>query len=77
MPSECRGIIDYLNKSFTASHLPLSEIPIKRDERWIAVKSLSEVILNTRGTIVSTINVVKVNMLGIEETTFNLNSSER
>lgn len=72
-PSECRGIIDYLDdKKFTASYLPLAEIPIKRDNTWAPIPSATEYIKNSRGTVVGTTNTVKINILEMSEITFSL-----
>jgi hypothetical protein len=55
-PDECRGLIDYLDENaFIASHLPVGQIPIERDERWIEIDDPDQVALNTRGTLVTTI----------------------
>jgi hypothetical protein len=55
-PDECRGLVDYLDdNAFIASHLPVGQIPVERDERWVEIDDPDEVALNTRGTVVTTI----------------------
>src|SRR5262245_61352883 len=35
-PDECRGLVDYLDgEAFIASHLPVGQIPVERDHRWV------------------------------------------
>jgi hypothetical protein len=54
-PAECRGLVDYLDdNAFIASHLPIGQIPVERDERWVEIDDPDEVALNTRGTLVTT-----------------------
>jgi hypothetical protein len=54
-PVECRGLVDYLDdNAFIASHLPIGQIPVERDERWVEIDDPNEVALNTRGTLVTT-----------------------
>lgn len=67
-PAECRGLVDYLDeKSFTASYLPLKEIPVKRDERWEEIVDPTQVAVTTRGTVVTTENVVVVSEGHVEK----------
>jgi Restriction endonuclease len=55
-PAECRGLVDYLrDNAFTASHLPIGQIPVERDEGWVEIDDPDEVALNTQGTLVTTI----------------------
>lgn len=57
-PAECRGLVDYLdNNAFIVSHLPIGQIPVQRDERWAEIDDPREVVLNTRGTLVTTISL--------------------
>jgi hypothetical protein len=52
-PVDCRGLIDYLdNQAFTASHLPMTEIPAQRDEEWEPIDDPLDVVIKTRGTVV-------------------------
>jgi Restriction endonuclease len=54
-PAECRGLVDYLqDNAFIVSHLPIGQIPIERDERWAEIDDPKEVVLNVRGTLVTT-----------------------
>lgn len=54
-PAECRGFVDYLyHDAFIVSHLPIGQIPVERDERWVEINDPNEVALNTRGTLVTT-----------------------
>jgi hypothetical protein len=54
-PAECRGFVDYLHDdAFIVSHLPIGQIPVKRDERWVEIDDPSMVVLATRGTLVTT-----------------------
>jgi hypothetical protein len=55
-PDECRGLVDYLDdNAFIASNLPVGQIPVERDERWVEIDDPDEVALNTRGALVTTI----------------------
>jgi hypothetical protein len=55
-PDECRGLVDYLDgKAFIASHLPVGQIPVERDDRWVEIDDPDGVAVNTRGTVVTTI----------------------
>lgn len=54
-PSECRGLIDYLDRqAFIASHLPISEIPVERDESWEEIGDPARIVVSIRGTVVTT-----------------------
>jgi hypothetical protein len=54
-PSQCRGLIDYLDsKAFVASYLPIEELPVRRDESWDAIGDPNKVALSVRGTVVTT-----------------------
>ncbi len=54
-PAECRGLIDYLDeKAFTVSYLPLSEIPVQRDEQWEEIGDPALVAVSLRGTVLTT-----------------------
>lgn len=60
-PADCRGLIDYLDEqAFTASYLPLSEIPVQRDEHWEKIDNPGQVVVNTRGTVVTTARILLV-----------------
>ena len=55
-PDECRGLVDYLDdNAFIASHLPVGQVPVERDERWVEIDDPDGVAINTRGTVVTTI----------------------
>jgi hypothetical protein len=55
-PDECRGLVDYLDdNAFIASHLPVGQIPVERDEHWVEIDDPDDVALNTRGALVTTI----------------------
>jgi hypothetical protein len=55
-PDECRGLVDYLDgEAFIASHLPVGQIPVERDDRWIEIDDPDGVAVNTRGMVVTTI----------------------
>jgi hypothetical protein len=52
-PDECRGLVNYLDgQAFTASHLPVSAIPMQRDQRWEQVADPDRFALTARGTVV-------------------------
>jgi hypothetical protein len=52
-PSECRGLVDYLDeRAFLASYLPEIAIPIQRDEQWEPVDDPSQLAITARGTAV-------------------------
>lgn len=54
-PIECRGLVDYLDEqSFIASYLPISEIPMERDERWEDIDDPTKIVVSIRGTVVTT-----------------------
>lgn len=60
-PKDCRGLIDYLDeKAFTASHLPLSEIPVQHDMRWQEIDDPGKVVVESRGTIVTTARYILI-----------------
>jgi hypothetical protein len=54
-PAECRGLVDYLDdNAFITTYLPIGQIPVGRDERWVEIDDPNQVALNTRGTLVTT-----------------------
>jgi hypothetical protein len=55
-PDQCRGLIDYLDgNAFIASHLPVRQVPVERDDRWVEIDDPDGVAVNTRGMLVTTI----------------------
>jgi hypothetical protein len=55
-PNQCRGLVDYLdNNTFTASHLPIGEIPTERNNQWVEIDDPDSVAVRIRGTLVTTI----------------------
>jgi hypothetical protein len=55
-PNQCRGLVDYLdNDAFTASHLPIGEIPTERNDQWVEIDDPDDVAVRVRGTLVTTI----------------------
>lgn len=55
-PNQCQGLVDYLdNNAFTASHLPIGEIPTERNDQWVEIDDPDDVAVRVRGTLVSTI----------------------
>jgi hypothetical protein len=55
-PTECRGLVDYLDdNAFIASHLPVGQIPVERDARWVEVDDPDGVAVSLRGAMVTTI----------------------
>jgi hypothetical protein len=55
-PNQCRGLVDYLdNDAFTASHLPIGEIPTERNDQWVEIDDPDGVAVRVRGTLVTTI----------------------
>jgi hypothetical protein len=55
-PNQCRGLVDYLdNNAFTASHLPIGEIPTERNDEWVGIDDPDGVAVRIRGTLVTTI----------------------
>lgn len=55
-PNQCRGLVDYLdNNAFTASHLPIGEIPTERNDEWVRIDDPDGVAVRIRGTLVTTI----------------------
>jgi hypothetical protein len=66
-PQECRGLVDYLDgQAFTASHLPDTVIPMRRDEGWVVVEEPDKFALSARGTVVIRMQPVLVSGLRIE-----------
>jgi hypothetical protein len=60
-PSECRGLLDYLgDRAFLASYLPLSEVPIQRDEKWVEVDNPDELAVTIRGTVATTKQIMEI-----------------
>ena len=50
------GLLDYLdNNAFTASHLPIGEIPTERNDQWVEIDDPDGVAVRIRGTLVTTI----------------------
>jgi hypothetical protein len=37
------------------SNLPVGQIPVERDDRWVEINDPDGVVVNTRGTVVTTI----------------------
>ncbi len=71
-PADCRGLIDYLDgQAFTASYLPLSEIPVQRDEQWEKIDDPAQVVVSTRGTIVTTAHILFVQGSKVEKLNFS------
>ena len=55
-PNQCRGLVDYLDDdAFTASHLPIGEIPTERNDQWVEIDDPDGVAVRIRGTLVTTI----------------------
>jgi hypothetical protein len=55
-PNQCRGLVDYLDSNaFTASHLPIGEIPTERNDQWVEIDDPDGVAVRVRGTLVTTI----------------------
>lgn len=53
-PEDCRGVVDYLQgDSFYVSHLPFTELPIARDDKWKKITDPGRVAVDTKGTIVT------------------------
>jgi len=76
-PSECRGIVDYLDESaFVASHLPVSTVPFIRDDRWQPIQDISRVAVNLKGTVVTCRKVVLIDSLTSEELSISYLSPE-
>lgn len=60
-PAQCRGLVDYLDEqAFMASYLPLSQIPATRDEAWKPIDDPMKIAVTTRGTVVTTAQVVVI-----------------
>ncbi|MFJ8818243.1 restriction endonuclease [Amycolatopsis thermoflava] len=58
-PSECRGLIDHLDdNAFVVSHLPIGQVPAKRDESWVVIDDPSNLAVTLKGTFVTTEHVV-------------------
>jgi hypothetical protein len=54
-PDECRGMVDCLDDdSFTASYLPIGQIPTTRDEAWSQIDSPDELAVTIKGSFVTT-----------------------
>jgi hypothetical protein len=71
-PNQCRGLINYLDKqAFVASYLPISEIPVKRDESWKVSANPNELALSVRGTVITTSQIQLLDEVSGE--TFNVN----
>lgn len=52
-PEECRGLVDYLNdQAFTASYLPESALPMKRDKDWEQVEDVGKLAITATQTVV-------------------------
>lgn len=67
-PKDCRGLIDYLDdKAFKATYLPLSEIPMRRDEQWQEIDSPEGIAPKIRGTVVTATGYHKIRGIYAEE----------
>lgn len=53
-PDECRGILNYVNGSFTVSHLPIGPIPKERDVSWKEVDDPEKLAVSIPGSVVTT-----------------------
>jgi len=61
-PEECRGIVNYLQDgTFYASSLPIGMLPFSKDKEWRPIEKPNEIIVQTRGTLVTTSNWVFIN----------------
>jgi hypothetical protein len=55
-PNQRRGLVDFLNNdAFTASHLPIGEVPTERNDQWVEIDDPDGVAVRVRGTLVTTI----------------------
>ncbi|MGY0233919.1 restriction endonuclease [Longispora urticae] len=67
-PAECRGLVDYLDgQAFTASYLPLAEIPAQRSDEWEEVDAVDRLAITTRGTVVTTAQIKLVSDGKVEQ----------
>jgi hypothetical protein len=67
-PSECRGLIDYLEGGvFIASHLPADQIPIRRDAAWPPIMDLNKLGVVPKGSIVLAMTPVVISDLTMED----------
>jgi Restriction endonuclease len=58
-PAQCQGLIDYLDeRAFLASYLPISEVPMSRDDSWVAIEDPGQVALSVRGTVVTSAQIL-------------------
>jgi hypothetical protein len=65
-PSECRGLIDYLDdEAFTVSYLPPEQLPVQRDEEWQLIERPDRLGVIPRGTA-----FVSLTPLAISDTRF-------
>ncbi len=53
-PSECRGILDRIKDEFLPTYFNIGDIPMKRDQSWKPIENPEEVIVSTKGTLVTT-----------------------
>lgn len=53
-PEECRGILNYVDGSFTVSHLPIGSIPKARDASWKEVDNPENLAISISGTVITT-----------------------
>jgi hypothetical protein len=66
-PEACRGLIDYLDeRAFTASYLPISEVPGRRDSSWQSIEDPASVAVKIRGTVVTTTRIILIDNLTSE-----------
>jgi hypothetical protein len=70
-PKDCRGLIDYLDENaFKVSYLPLSELPVKRDDSWQEIDNPEKVAVSARGTVVTTERYMLVHTTKVQEVAF-------
>jgi len=53
-PSECRGILNRIKDEFTVSYFDIGDIPMTRDESWVPVEDPEKLVVDTKGTLVTT-----------------------
>lgn len=70
-PTECRGIWNYLNDSFSISYLPLGEVPEQPDVEWQRIENSRTLAILANATIV----ITKKFPLGFETSRLELDDS--
>lgn len=67
-PSECRGLVDYLDdNAFHASHLPVEQLPIQRHSDWQYLASPERLAVLPHGSIIARVSSAIISDMRLED----------